>query len=540
MIRISNIKFRPKAVPDDFKPYIEELTGFKNIVSLRVAKKSVDARKKENLCLLYVFDVFLDGDENAAAAECPYKDIVVMNEPEPLPSPVWRAVSRPRPVVVGTGPAGLMAGLALAQAGANPILLERGKPVSKRRKDVNRLWKIGELNENSNVQFGEGGAGTFSDGKLTTGIKKDAWTRKVLQEFVAAGAPAEILYLAKPHIGTDKLGYMVGNLRRKIMAAGGEYRFETRLTDLIVRDGRLIGVKTVNAQGETEEIATDCVVLAVGHSARDTFEMLYERGVQMIQKPFAVGARIEHPQSYINKSQYGMVKPRPVLGPADYKLAVHMDSGRSLYTFCMCPGGTVVAAASEAGRLVTNGMSTFARDGENANSALLVDVTPADFGSDHPLAGMEFQRQIEENAFRAGGGLFRAPVQRVVDFLHDRETVKFGEVRPSYRPGVEMADMRAVLPPYVIETMKEGFKKMDRKIRCFSGHDAILTAAETRTSSPIRMLRSPETLQSVSVAGLYPCGEGAGYAGGIMSAAADGLRCAYKIMADESEPDAAE
>ena len=361
-------------------------------------------------------------------------------------------------------------------------------------------------------------------------LKKDCWTQKVLEEFVAAGAPEEIMYLGKPHIGTDKLSYMVGNLRRKILSLGGEYRFETRLTDLIVKNGRLAGVQVVNAAGETEEIAADSVILAVGHSARDTFEMLYNKGVQMVQKPFAVGARIEHPQKFINKSQYGVVKPRRILGAADYKLAVHLDNGRSLYTFCMCPGGTVVAAASEAGRLVTNGMSEYARDKNNANSALLVDVTPADFGSDHPLAGVEFQRKIEENAFKAGGGLFRAPVQRVVDFLRDKETVKFGEVTPSYLPGVAMADMRAVLPDFVIETMKAGFKKLDRKIRSFSAHDAILTAAETRTSSPIRMIRNPDTLQSVSIEGLYPCGEGAGYAGGIMSAAVDGLKCAHKIL----------
>lgn len=537
MIRIANVKFRPKALPDDFKAYIEELTGFKNIVFFRIAKKSVDARKRQNLMLQYVFDVALDGDENQAVAECPYKDVVVFAPPAQLPEPVWRVGKALRPVVVGTGPAGLMAGLALARAGANPILIERGKPVSKRRKDVNRFWKIGELNENSNVQFGEGGAGTFSDGKLTTGIKKDCWTSMVLQEFVAAGAPEEIMYLNKPHIGTDKLGYMVGNLRRQIMSLGGEYRFETRLIDLIVKDGRIAGVKVENAQGETEEIAADSVILALGHSARDTFEMLYERGLQMVQKPFAVGVRIEHLQKFINKSQYSVANPKAVVGPADYKLAVHLDNGRSMYTFCMCPGGTVVAAASEAGRLVTNGMSTYARDKINANSALLVDVRPADFGSDHPLAGVEFQRRIEEDAFKAGGGLFRAPVQRVIDFLNDRETTVYGSVKPSYLPGVQMSDFRAVLPDFVLETMKMGFKKMDRKIRGFASPDALMTAAETRTSSPVRMIRDPASLQSVSIAGVYPCGEGAGYAGGIMSAAVDGLKCAYKIVGGAEIPE---
>ena len=535
MIRVSNVKFRPKAVPDDLQAYVAELTGFDNITFFRIAKKSVDARKKENLCVLFSFDLTLDGDEEEAVKACPYRDICKLADEEEFPKPVWNPQIFLRPVIIGTGPAGMMAGLLLAQAGANPILIERGKTVSERRKDVNRFWKIGELNENSNVQFGEGGAGTFSDGKLTTGIKKDAFTRRVLEEFVAAGAPPEIMYLAKPHIGTDKLSRMVGNIRRKIMTLGGEYRFETQLTDLIIKDGRLIAVQVKNPDGTFEEIPTNSVILGIGHSARDTFEMLYARGVQMIQKPFAVGTRIEHRQSFINKSQYGMVKPRPVLGQADYKLAVHLSNGRGLYTFCMCPGGAVVAAASEAGRLVTNGMSEYARDKDNANSALLVDVKPEDFGSDHPLAGVEFQRRIEENAFKAGGGLFRAPVQRVIDFLHDKETVKFGEVTPSYRPGVQMADMRAVLPDFVIESYKEGFKKLDRKIRLFSEHDALLTAAETRTSSPVRMIREPATLQSVSVQGLYPCGEGAGYAGGIMSAAVDGLRCAIKILQSEDK-----
>jgi hypothetical protein len=515
--------------------YVAELTGFDNIVFFRIAKKSVDARKKETLCVLYSFDLALDGDEDEAVKTCPYRDICKLADEEKFPEPVWNPRNMTRPVIIGTGPAGMLAGLLLAQAGANPILIERGKTVSKRRKDVNRFWKIGELNENSNVQFGEGGAGTFSDGKLTTGIKKDTFTRKVLTEFIAAGAPAEIMYLAKPHIGTDKLSNMVGNIRRKIMELGGEYRFETQLTDLIIKDDKLIAVQVRNPDGSFEEIPTNSVILAIGHSARDTFEMLYEKGVQMIQKPFAIGTRIEHSQKFINKSQYGMVKPRAVLGQADYKLAVHLSNGRGLYTFCMCPGGVVIAAASEAGRLVTNGMSEYARDKDNANSALLVDVKPEDFGSDHPLAGIEFQRRIEENAFKAGGGLFRAPVQRVVDFLHNKETVKFGEVIPSYRPGVQMADMRAVLPDFVIESYKEGFKKLDRKIRLFSEHDALLTAAETRTSSPVRMIRDPATLQSVSVQGLYPCGEGAGYAGGIMSAAVDGLRCAVKILQSEDK-----
>lgn len=530
MIRVSNVKFRPEAVPDDLKNYVAKLTGFNDITFFRIAKKSVDARKKENLNVLYSFDLTLDSDEGKAVKNCSYRDVCLLNEEEALPNLVWNESNRLRPVVVGTGPAGMMAGLLLAQAGAKPILIERGKIVSERREDVNRFWKTGELNENSNVQFGEGGAGTFSDGKLTTGIKKDAFTRRVLNEFIAAGAPEEIMYLAKPHIGTDKLFHMVGNIRQKIISLGGEYRFETQLNDIVIKDGKITAVLVKKADNSIEEIPTGDVILAIGHSARNTFEMLHKKGVTMLQKPFSVGARIEHAQTFINKSQYGLIKPPAVLGQADYKLAVHLSNGRGLYTFCMCPGGQVVAAASEKGRLVTNGMSEYARDKENANSALLVDVKPQDFGSDHPLAGIEFQRRIEENAFKAGGGSYRAPVQRVVDFLNDKETVKLGDVVPSYAPGVQTADLRAVLPDFVIKSFKEGFQMLDKKIRFFSKNDALLTAAETRTSSPVRILRDPTSLQSVCVQGLYPCGEGAGYAGGIMSAAVDGLRCACKIL----------
>lgn len=534
MIRVSSVPLRVKQVPEDFTAFVAELTGWTNIKSVTVVKKSVDARKKTNLHLEYSFDVEINGDEEEALKNSLYRNIAPLQ-----PYPVYRALTSkplsPRPIVVGTGPAGIMAALALAEAGANPLVIERGKNVSRRRKDVERLWKIGELNENSNVQFGEGGAGTFSDGKLNTGIKKDSLTRKVLTEFIAAGAPPEILYEGKPHIGTDKLGRVVTNIRRKILSLGGEYRFETRLTDIIVKDGAIKAVQVVNAAGEIEEIAATRVILAIGHSARDTFEMLYNRGVKMIQKPFAVGVRIEHLQSFINKSRYGMVKPKALLGAADYKIAVHMDNGRGVYSFCMCPGGTVVAAASEAGRVATNGMSFYARDGVNANSALLVDVKPEeDFETDHPLAGVEFQRKIEENAFRAGGGLFKAPVQKAMDFIEGRETTEFGEVLPTYRPGVSFADMRAVLPPVIAETLRLGFRKLNRKIYEFSKHDALLTGAETRSSSPVRILRDPNCCESVNVSGLYPCGEGAGYAGGIVSAAADGLRCAAHVIVKEN------
>lgn len=527
MIRVSNVKVPLSAPLPKPVEKVAELTGWTDIVSVKVAKRSVDARNKRNICFLYAFDVSVSGNERERVENCPYPDVSLVNE-ELYVSPVWKSKSL-RPVVVGTGPAGMMAALALAEAGARPIVLERGKPVSERRADVRLFWETGRLNPSSNVQFGEGGAGTFSDGKLNTGIKKDAFTRKVLEEFVAAGAPEEILWQAKPHVGTDKLAAVVRNLREKIIAAGGEYRFETRLEDIVVKDGVLKAVRTVKSDGNVEEFAADAVVLAIGHSARDTFGMLLKRGVTMLQKPFSVGARIEHPQSLINRAQYGNERPPKGLGAADYKLAVHLRNGRSVYTFCMCPGGEVVAAASEEGRLVTNGMSEFARDKANANSAFLVGVTPEDFGSEHPLAGVEFQRRIEEAAFRAGGGTYKAPVQLVGDLLENRASRSLGRIVPSYRPGVEPSDFRAVLPFFVVESIREALKEADKKLKGFADREAVLTAAETRSSSPVRMVRDADAMQSVSVAGLYPCGEGAGYAGGIMSAAADGLKCAAKI-----------
>lgn len=527
MIRVSNIKAGLDVSAGELRRTVERLTGWRDIVSFRIARRSIDARSKRNIHFLYAFDVRVAGDEAEAVAVSLYKDVSLEPAEKYVP-PVWRRAGL-RPVVVGTGPAGLMAALALAEAGARPVILERGRPVPERQADVRLFWETGRLNTDSNVQFGEGGAGTFSDGKLNTGIKKDAFTRKVLDAFVAAGAPDEIMYLAKPHVGTDRLAEVVQNLRKKIIALGGEYRFETRLSDLLVRNGALAAVRTETPDGRVEEFAADTVILAVGHSARDTFEMLLNRGVAMVQKPFSVGARIEHPQRRINRAQYGMDNPPAELGAADYKLAVHLKNGRSVYTFCMCPGGEVVAAASEAERLVTNGMSEFARDKINANSAFLVGVTPADFGSEHPLAGVAFQRRIEEAAFKAGGGGFKAPVQRVGDLLKNRESRSLGDVMPSYRPGVEPSDMRAVLPAFAVEAIRGALKEADKKLAGFATYDAVLTAAETRSSSPVRMVRDAETLQSVSVAGLYPCGEGAGYAGGIMSAAADGLKCAAKI-----------
>lgn len=530
MIRVSGVALRLAEVPRDFKPLVARLTGWRDIVSVSIARKSVDARQRSAVKLEYAFDVTVSGSEADALRRSRWKSVQIVDDPAPFSPPSVQM--KTRPVVVGAGPAGILAALALAEAGANPLVVERGRPVADRRRDVQRFWKEGRLDTESNVQFGEGGAGAFSDGKLNSGIKKDAFTRKVLAEFVAAGAPEDILYSNKPHIGTDRLSPMLERLRACIESLGGEYRFETRLDDIDVKDGRLRAV-TLSGPAGREVVPVSAVVLAVGHSARDTFEMLYRRGVLMVQKPFAVGARIEHLQTFINQSRYGTAHPDPLIGAADYKLAVRTASGRGVYTFCMCPGGYVVAAASEDKRFVTNGMSEYARDGVNANSAVLVDVRPDDFQSDHPLAGVEFQRRIEEKAFAAGGGNWRAPVQRVVDFLAGRETTALGAVAPSCAAGTEFADLRAVLPPFVADAMKEGFALLNRKIYDFAGNDAVLTAAETRSSSPVRMTRDPASLESVSVAGLYPCGEGAGYAGGILSAAADGLRCADRILQKE-------
>ncbi len=530
MIRINNIKADLDVDMDGLKEIVSMKTGLEpeRIKSLKIAKKSVDARNKSNVQFVYALDMEVFGDEDYIASILAWKDAAQIKEAAPLSFVSKATAGGLRPVVVGTGPAGMFAGLALAEAGLCPILLERGKAVSERQKDVETFWQTGRLNPESNVQFGEGGAGTFSDGKLMTGIKKDVFTARVLQELAAAGAPEEILYLAKPHIGTDKLAVAVRRIREKIVSLGGEYRFENRLDDLIVRDGRLVGLKISAADGRIYEQAADKLILAIGHSARDTFEMLHKNGVFIEQKPFSVGARIEHRQKLINRAQYGRFAEHSALGAADYKLAVHLNNGRSAYTFCMCPGGTVVAAASEPGRVVTNGMSNFARDGENANAALLVGVEPRDFGSAHPLAGMYFQRRLEEAAFKAGGGDYKAPAQLVGDFLKNRPSSAGGEVVPSYRPGVRYTDFSAILPNYVVQTMRSAIVEMDKKLHGFAAYDAVLTGVETRSSSPIRILRD-EHFES-NIKGLYPCGEGAGYAGGIVSSAVDGLKTCLTVI----------
>lgn len=522
MLRINNISLPLNAGEQQLKQKAAQKLGVKEteLQNFTVSKKSVDARNKNNVHFVYSIDC----NSSSLVRD---KDIEQLPEIEQLTFNIKS--DSVHPIVVGSGPAGMFAGLALAEAGLRPIVLERGAPVEQRQKDVSSFWQGGELKVNSNVQFGEGGAGTFSDGKLMTGIKKDKFTAKVLQEFAAAGAPQEILYLAKPHIGTDKLRLVVKNIRQKILSLGGEYRFNSQLTGLVIKDEKLTAVKITNEK-ETYELPANKLFLAIGHSARDTFEMLYNSGVHMEQKPFSVGARIEHKQSLINKAQYGKAAESPYLGAADYKMAVHLPNGRSVYTFCMCPGGVVVAAASEKGRVVTNGMSEFARAAENANSALLVGVSEKDFGSSSPLAGMYFQRKLEENAFIAGGKSYRAPAVLAGDFLRRKNSRNLGEVRPSYLPGVVLGGFNQLLPEKITESLRLGIVEMAKKLRGFDCYDAVLTGVETRSSSPVRIVRD-ETMQS-NIKGLYPCGEGAGYAGGITSAAADGLKAVYSLTED--------
>lgn len=529
MIRISGIKLYL-----DYKNHVlvniaAKKLGIKqeDIKQVQFFRRSVDARKKEDVHFIATLDITLAPgvDEDAILRKCQSNTVTLApsfmySAPSPKHPPV-------NPVVVGAGPAGLFAALILAQAGANPIVIERGKHVDQRQKDIESFWQTGKLNVNSNVQFGEGGAGTFSDGKLNTGTK-DVRARKVLLEFVNAGAPREILYNAKPHIGTDLLPNVIKSIRKEILSLGGKFLFETTVTGLSTKDNALKGIELTDKNG-TRTLETPHVIFAIGHSARDTFELLKEKKVPMEQKAFSIGARIEHLQSSIDFAQYGKSAGRGKLGAADYKLAVHLPNGRGVYTFCMCPGGTVVAAASEEGLLCTNGMSTFARDKKNANSALLVSVTPKDFKSEDVLAGIALQRDIERKAFLAGGGNYKAPVQKVDDFLKKRRTTSLGTVLPSYTAGHTYSDLHSCLPPFITDAMKQGILQMDNRLKGFANGNAVLTGVETRSSSPVRILRN-EQFESVSVRGLYPCGEGAGYAGGIVSAAVDGIKCAEALL----------
>ena len=495
----------------------------KDILSLRVLRRSVDAR--EEVRLVYTVEVSLR--EESAALRRTRSRKVSRSQPAPAyipPSPL-PAPETP-PVVVGAGPAGLFAALVLARAGLRPILLERGRPVERRKADVERFWATGELDLTSNVQFGEGGAGAFSDGKLNTGTR-DPRHRFILETLVSCGAPGDILIDAKPHVGTDYLHIALVNLRRQLLELGADIRFESRLTDLDIRDGALAGISVEGPEGPYT-LPCARLVLCPGHSARDTFAMLHERGVAMEAKPFAVGVRIEHRQSDCDAAQYRQYAGHPGLPASTYKLSCHLPGGRAAYSFCVCPGGQVVAAASEEYRVVTNGMSEFARDRENINGGLLVNVTPEDYGGERdPLAGIAFQRKLESTAYALGGGGYRAPAQRVGDFLAGRPSTGPGRVAPSYRPGVTWTDLRQCLPDFVADTIAEALPLLGRRLQGYDHPDAVLTAVESRSSSPVRIPRDG-TYQS-SLRGLYPCGEGAGYAGGILSAAADGMRCAEQL-----------
>ena len=525
MIRLSNIKLPIGYTDADIlKACAKELRVPTDAIDrTALYRRSIDARRKDDIRYVTSVDVHLNINETAALSRAKSKNAALCEEYRYIPLvPKDRAK---RPLIVGAGPAGLFCALILAQSGIRPILIERGSCVEVRTKAVADFWDGGRLNTECNVQFGEGGAGTFSDGKLNTGTK-DGRARKVLTEFAAHGAPEEILYNALPHIGTDKLRDTVRGIRRELLSLGAEIFFDTRLTDIVITDGAVTGA-IIRDQSGTKTLECSEIVLAIGHSARDTFEMLLRKQIAVEPKPFSVGVRIEHLRVDIDRSQYGDMHDR--LPAAYYKQAVHLKDGRGVYTFCMCPGGTVVASQSEENTIVTNGMSEFARDKVNSNAALLVSVTPDDIVGEGKLKGMHFQRELEQKAFIAGGGTYHAPVQRAGDFLARRASTHFGEVLPSYRPGTQFAEMEAVLPAFVTESLREALPMIDRRLHGFAHPDAVMTAVESRSSSPIRILRGDD-LQSVGVRGLYPCGEGAGYAGGIVSAAVDGIKVAEKII----------
>jgi uncharacterized FAD-dependent dehydrogenase len=526
MLRLTDVQLPLDHSEPDLRQAILARLGITadELVGYSIFRRSVDARKKSAISLIYALDV----DTGAEAAILQRSQ--GSGQPAPTPDTSYRFVAQAprgltqRPVVIGTGPCGIFAGLILAQMGFRPIILERGKAVRERTKDTFGFWRKRELHPESNVQFGEGGAGTFSDGKLYSQIKDPRhYGRKVLMEFVKADAPPEILYVSKPHIGTFRLVKMVEQMRASIEALGGEFRFQSKVDDIDVADGRVRGVLLAGG----EYIAADHVVLAVGHSARDTFEMLHERGIYVEAKPFSIGFRIEHPQSLVDRCRFGPNAGNPILGAADYKLVHHCSNGRSVYSFCMCPGGTVVAAASEPGRVVTNGMSQYSRNERNANSGIVVGITPADYPG-HPLAGIAFQRQWESRAYELGGKNYDAPGQLVGDFIANRPSTAFGSVLPSYQPGVHLGSLDSALPDYAIAAIREALPAFDQQIKGFAMHDAVLTGVETRTSSPIRIKRN-EHYQSINTRGLFPAGEGAGYAGGILSAAVDGIKVAEAV-----------
>ena len=532
MLRVANLKvsLTDHAEQDAFNEALRRLRlKPKAVRGYQVSKKSVDARDKGDVHFVFALDLDLKCDEDALLKKLKPGTASVVKPTPPL-APVKAKGRSERPVVIGLGPCGLFAALYLARAGLNPICLERGESVDRRAQTVETFFADGTLNIDSNVQFGEGGAGAFSDGKLTTGIK-DPRCRQVLMTLVEHGAPECILYQAHPHVGTDKLPGVVASIREEIISLGGEVHFGARVTGFDIQLNHIRAVR-YKENGVAHEQPASQVILAVGHSARDTFQALYQAGVNMQQKPFSVGVRIEHHQTMINRAQYGKFADSDLLSAAEYHINCRLPDGRGVYSFCMCPGGQVIAAASQEGGVCTNSMSTFARDGENANAALLVDVRTEDFPDDHPLSGLILQREWEQKAFRAGGSNYHAPVQRVEDFLCDRASTRLGDVTPTYRPGVTPCDLREVLPGFAAEGLKQGLHLLERQLHGIKHPDAVMTGVEARSSSPVRIPRSPA--YEANILGLYPAGEGAGYAGGIMSAAVDGLRVA-QALCDNAE-----
>ncbi len=532
MIRIANIALPLEHTEEELSRAVAERLAVPpgQVLAVRVVRRSVDARQKSRVSFIYTVDAEVSNPAPVLARAGTSPDVCPAPEQAYTFAPEAPSPGAARPVVVGAGPCGLFAALLLAQWGRKPLLLERGRPARERVRDVTRFWRDGCLNPESNALFGEGGAGTFSDGKLTTQIKDPSRRcRKVLEELVRAGAPEEILFVHKPHIGTDRLRPVVERMRNSILELGGEVRFECRVDNLRVEEGRLRGVELASG----EFIPAGAVVLAIGHSARDTFSMLERLGVMMAPKSFSIGVRVEHPQSCVDQAQYGRFACHPKLGAAEYKLVHHCAGGRTVYTFCMCPGGQVIAASSEPGGIVTNGMSAYRRACANANSALLVGVQPEDYGGIGPLAGVAFQRRWEQLAYELGGGNYHAPAQTVVDFLAGRASTGFGEVTPSYLPGVTPADLTHCLPDYAVAALREALPALGKKLRGFDRPEATLTGVETRSSSPVRILRD-ESGQSPGLPGLFPAGEGAGYAGGIMSAAVDGIRAAESVCQTEA------
>ncbi|KAB0465554.1 hypothetical protein BCT63_12315 [Vibrio kanaloae] len=538
MIRLTEIKLPLDHEESAIQDAIEAKLGINSdqVLSFNIFKRGYDARKKSKILLIYTLDVLVENE--AELLEQFISDPHVKITPDMEYKFVAKAVENQteRPVVIGFGPCGLFAGLVLAQMGFNPIIVERGKEVRERTKDTFGFWRKRALNTESNVQFGEGGAGTFSDGKLYSQVKDPKhYGRKVIEEFVAAGAPEEILYVSKPHIGTFKLVTMIEKMRASIIELGGEIRFSTRVDDVHMEDGQITGLTLSNG----EEINSRHVVLAVGHSARDTFEMLYDRGVYMEAKPFSVGFRIEHKQSMIDEARFGKNAGNPILGAADYKLVHHCKNGRTVYSFCMCPGGTVVAATSEEGRVVTNGMSQYSRAERNANSAIVVGIDPErDYPGD-ALAGIRLQRELESGAYVLGGENYDAPAQKIGDFLKGRDPSAIGEVQPSFTPGIHLTDISKALPDFAIEAIREAIPAFEKKIKGFSTPDGLLTGVETRTSSPVCIKRGKD-YQSINLKGFFPAGEGAGYAGGILSAGIDGIKVAEALALSMAEQNQAE